>query len=136
MALWARAVPQTAVVAASRARRLKEGLKESLKGRAVSFMVRTRRGGGAWGREGRGLGLRGPLLLVSEPAGLAAAPAMRQAQAFLRGQGFLARQRIAQQAHAGRADVVVGLGNRGQRRRRSERRRVGKRGRSRGAPDP
>src|SRR5260370_31850749 len=31
--------------------------------------------------------------------------------------GFLARQRIAQQAHAGRADVVVGLGNRGQRRR-------------------
>src|SRR5258708_12332211 len=111
MALWARAVPQTAVVAASRARRLKEGLKESLKGRAVSFMVRTRRGGGAWGREGRGLGLRGPLLLVSEPAGLAAAPAMRQAQAFLRGQGFLARQPIAHHTHPGRTNVMLGLGN-------------------------
>src|SRR5260221_367136 len=112
MALWARAVPQTAVVAASRARRLKEGLKESLKGGLreswrggeVSLRVRTGGGGGGGGGEGRGLGWGGPLLLFSEPAGLAAAPAMRQARVFLRGRVFLARQRIAQQAHAGRAD--------------------------------
>src|SRR5260221_686477 len=104
MALWARAVPQTAVVAASRARRLKEGLKESLKGGAVILGGGPGRGGGGGGGEGRGLGWRGRLLVFSGRGGPAAAPARGRARVSRRGGVFFPRQRIAQRAHAGRAD--------------------------------